>query len=203
MRTFLCLGTLLSKVTINGKLEAKCNHCQAKLVASSNNGTSHLDRHLKRSKEKIFDSLQKTLSVMRKDDGTTCIETIEFDPIVARQKIAILVVKHELQLKFVEYDAFRNLMSYTNPLAKMIRMNTLNNEILKLCQAEKAKSMALLENNDSRMAITLDMWITSNKKRGYMVVTKHFVDKSLRLQSQISRYFSYYLILCLFTFNSI
>ena len=69
-----------TKVTINGELKAKCNHCQAKLVASGHNGTSHLDRHLKRScKAKgvpsVLDSLQKTLSMMRKDDGISCIET--------------------------------------------------------------------------------------------------------------------------------
>ena len=37
-----------TKITINGELKAKCNHCRAKLVAYDNNGTLHLDRHLKR-----------------------------------------------------------------------------------------------------------------------------------------------------------
>lgn len=95
-----------SKVTINGELKAKCNHCQAKLIASNNNGTSHLDKLLKRCKAKgvpsVSNSLQKTLSMTRKDDGTTCVEIREFDPIGARQKIATLVVKHELPLNFVE-----------------------------------------------------------------------------------------------------
>ena len=53
----------LSKITIDGELKAKCNHCRGKLVASSNNGTSHLDRHLKICKAKhipkVDDSLQK------------------------------------------------------------------------------------------------------------------------------------------------
>ena len=61
-----------TKVTIDGELKAKCNHCRAKLVASSNNGTSHLDRHLKKCKGKgvpsVSNSLQKTLSVTRKDE---------------------------------------------------------------------------------------------------------------------------------------
>ncbi|XP_024046515.1 uncharacterized protein LOC112100884 [Citrus clementina] len=96
-------------------------------------------------------------SVTRKDDGTSCIETREFDPIVARQKIGTLVVKHELPFNFVENDAFRDLMSYANPLVKNLNRNTLKIEILKLYQAKKAKTMALLENNDSRVAITIDM----------------------------------------------
>ncbi|KAH9733996.1 BED-type domain-containing protein [Citrus sinensis] len=113
-------------------------------------------------KQRVFPQFliayKKTLSVTRKDDGTSCIETREFDPIVARQKIATLVVKHELPFNFVEYEAFRDLMSYANPLVKNLSRNTLKSEILKLYQAEKAKSMALLENNDSKVAITTDMW---------------------------------------------
>ena len=144
---------------------------------------------------------KKTLSVTEKDDGTTCLKMRKFDPIVIRQKIAIMVVKHELPLNFVEYDAFRDLMSYDNPLVKNLSRNTLKSEILKLYQAEKAKAMALLENNDSWVAITTDMWTTTNQKKGYMVVTGHFVDKSWRLQSQILRYFSYYLIFILIQFN--
>ena len=108
---------------------------------------------------------------MRKDDGTSCIKMREFDPIVARQKIATLVVKHELPLNFVEYDTFRDLMSYANPLVKNLSRNTLKSEIFKLYQAEKAKAMVLLENNDSRVAITTNMWTASNQKKGCMVVT--------------------------------
>ena len=38
--------------------------------------------------------------------------------------------------------------------------------------------MKLIENNDSRVAITMDMWTSSNQKRGFMSVTTHFIDKS-------------------------
>ena len=138
-----------------------------------------------------------------KDDGITCVETRKFDPIVARKKIAILVVKHELPLNFVEYDAFRDLMSYTSPLVKMMSRNTLKGEILKLYQAEKAKTMALLENNDSRVAITTDVWTTSNQKKGHIIVNGHFVDKSLRLQSRILRYLLFDVVFIYFYFNLI
>ena len=53
---------------------------------------------------------------------------------------------------------------------------------MKLYQVEKAKTMALLENNDSWGAITIDMWTATNQKKGYMVVTGHFVEKSRQLQ---------------------
>ena len=84
---------------------------------------------------------------------------------------------------FVEYDAFRDLMSYSNPLVKNLSRNTLNSKILKLYQTKKAKVMALVANNDIRVAITTNMWTASNQKKEYMFVTGHFVDKSWRLQS--------------------
>ena len=53
-----------TKVHIDGELKVKCNH---------------LDRHLKKCKANgipsVSDSLQKTLNVMSKDDGTSCVET--------------------------------------------------------------------------------------------------------------------------------
>ena len=85
----------------------------------------------------------------------------------------------------MEYDAFRDLISYANPLVKNLSRNTLKSEILKLYQTEKAKAMTFLENNDSMVRITTDMWTASNQKKGYIVVTRHFVDKSWRLQSRI------------------
>ena len=48
--------------------------------------------------------------------------------------------------------------------------------------------MKLIENNDSRVAITTDMWTSSNQKRGFMSVTTHFIDKSWTLHSLILRY---------------
>ena len=69
--------------------------------------------------------------------------------------------------------------------------NTLKSEIFKLYNFEKAKTMDVLEINDSRVAITTDLWTASNQKKGYMVVTGHFVDNSWRLQSRILRYIFY------------
>ena len=91
----------------------------------------------------------------------------------------------------MEYNAFRDLMSYSNPLVKNLSRNTLKSKILKLYQTKKAKAIALLENNDSRVAITTNMWTASNQKKEYMFVTGHFVDKSWHLQSRILKYFSY------------
>ena len=53
---------------------------------------------------------------------------------------------------------------------------------------EREKSMHAIEKNHSRIAITTDMWTSQNKKRGFMVVTAHFIDDLWRLQSRVMRY---------------
>ena len=89
-----------------------------------------------------------------------------------------MVVKHELPLSFVEYKAFRDVVDYYNPLVKPISRNTLKNEIFKLYNVEKGKAMNLLEINDSRVAITIDIWTVTNQKKDYIVVMGYFIDKS-------------------------
>ena len=65
--------------------------------------------------------------------------------------------------------------------------NTLKKEILKFYVVEKRSTAMSLENCASRVAITTDMWTASNQKKGYMVVTAHFIDRSWQLQSRILR----------------
>ena len=52
----------------------------------------------------------------------------------------------------------------------------------------REKSMHEIEKNWSRIAITTDMWTSQNKRRGFMVVTAHFIDDLWRLQSRVMRY---------------
>ena len=89
----------------------------------------------------------------------------------------------------MEYKAFRDFVDYCNPLVKPISRNTLKNEIFKLYNVEKAKTMNLLEINNSMVEITTEMWTACNQKKGYMVVTGHFIDNIWHLQSLILRYF--------------
>ena len=64
--------------------------------------------------------------------------------------------------------------------------------------------MDLLGNNKRRIAITTGMW-TSNQKKGYMVITAHFIDDAWILQSRVLRYslnnLIYFYVLLKFNFN--
>ncbi|CAI9288955.1 unnamed protein product [Lactuca saligna] len=44
---------------------------------------------------------------------------------------------------------------------------------------------ALVTENASRIALTSDMWTTSNQKKGYMAITTHYIYVNWKLQNQI------------------
>ncbi|KAH9723471.1 BED-type domain-containing protein [Citrus sinensis] len=181
-----------TKVTINGEKKAKCMHCNAILEAKYTSGTTSLNRHVKscfsRNQPKIQEALQGSLKVLKREDGSCDIGFDSFDPKVLRSLIARMVVMHELPLKFVEYKGFREMMAHANPVVKPMSRNTLKSEISKLYHIEKIKTLHMLEKNQGRVAITTDLWTASNQKKGYMVVTAHFIDNSWKLHSRILRF---------------
>ncbi|XP_052290823.1 zinc finger BED domain-containing protein RICESLEEPER 3-like [Citrus sinensis] len=166
-------------------------HCNAILEAKYTSGTTSLNRHVKscfsNKQLKIREALQGSLKVLKREDGSCDIGFDSFDPNVLQSLIARMVVMHELPLTFVECKGFRETMADANPVVKPISRNTLENEILKLYHIEKVKTLNLLEKNHSRVAITTDLWTSSNQKKRYMVVTAHFIDNSWKLHSRILR----------------
>ena len=98
-----------------------------------------------------------------------------------------MIIFHELPLSFAEYQGFRDLMKLVQLTLDKISKNTIKNEILKLYDVERSKTMNLLDVCEHRIAITTNMWTTSNQKKGYMVVTAHYINKLWVLWSRIMR----------------
>ena len=84
-----------------------------------------------------------------------------------------MIILHDYPLSMVEHRGFRDFTTIIQPL-----FNTVKKHILNIYGEERDKVMKLIENNDSRVAITTDMWTSSNQKRGFMFVTTHFIYKS-------------------------
>ncbi|KAF1894378.1 hypothetical protein Lal_00027137 [Lupinus albus] len=62
--------------------------------------------------------------------------------------------------------------------------------------------MTFISKNQSRFAITTDMWTASNQNKGYMAITTHFIDDSWVLQSRlVSEVLSNFLYECLLDWN--
>ncbi|KAL9426799.1 hypothetical protein AB3S75_033559 [Citrus x aurantiifolia] len=187
--------------TINGEMKAVCNHCGKGFAGQQSSGTSHLLNHIDRYPKRMQESApapapasspsQASKVYKKKDAETSVISAFDptaFDKSLARQKIARMIIMHELPLRFVEYEGFRDLMSFVQPLLGKICRNTVKKKFFKLFDFEKAKTMALLGDITSKVSITTNMWTSSNQKKGYMVVTAHFIDNSWTLRNRILRY---------------
>uniref|UniRef100_A0A2N9GPW5 BED-type domain-containing protein n=1 Tax=Fagus sylvatica TaxID=28930 RepID=A0A2N9GPW5_FAGSY len=176
---------------VEGKMKAQCNYCKKHLLGESKQGTNHLRTHLERCPSlKLRGDLRR--QVMMKEQGKAnkkvSASPYNFDQEGSREDLAHMVIMHEYPLAMVDHVGFRKFVSGLQPNFKLVSRNTLKRDILKIYDYEKQKSMAKIDNNGSRVAITTDMWTSSNKKRGFMVVTGHYINDSWILESQIMRF---------------
>ncbi|CAN1763663.1 hypothetical protein LINPERHAP1_LOCUS8925 [Linum perenne] len=61
-----------------------------------------------------------------------------------------------------------------------VSSNTIKKEIFTLYELTKIKIQREIHGNRGRVAVTTDMWTSTNQKRGYIAITAHYVDKSLK-----------------------
>ena len=106
----------------------------------------------------------------------------------ARKDLACAIIMHECPLSIVNHVGFRRFLATLQPQFQCPSRNTIKKEIFNVYDFEKSIVMKLLDTNEGRVAITLDMWTASNQKKGYMAVTAHYIDSSWTLQSRILRY---------------
>ncbi|CAA0830840.1 Unknown protein [Striga hermonthica] len=60
----------------------------------------------------------------------------------------------------------------------MVTRNEIKKDCLKVYENLKEFVVRVLELDQSRVAITTDMWTSSHKKRGFMAITAHYVDNN-------------------------
>ena len=114
------------------------------------------------------------------------IDGFTFDQNITREKLAHAIILHEYPFSIVGHVAFKDFASSLQPLFKMVSLNTIKDDIIKIYEVEKGKMSSYLEKIDTIIAITTDMW-TSNQKIGYMAITVHYIDASWLLHHCIVR----------------
>ena len=97
-------------------------------------------------------------------------------------ELANMIIFHEYLMTIVDYLGFKNFYNALQPLFKVVFHNTIRSDIMKLYNVETEKTMKMLSNNSSWIAITIDIWTSSIQNRSYMVVTAHYIDDSWNLQ---------------------
>ena len=122
-----------------------------------------------------------------KVDGTMSLNPYQFNQVKVRSNLAHMVILHEYSLSMVDHIGFREFVGSFQLLFKLVSRNTLKSDIHKIYDNEREKALKMMNNNGSRMAITTDMWTSSNKKREFMVIAAHFIDHTWTLQSWVLR----------------
>lgn len=180
------------RVIINEEIKSQCNYCKKLLAGKSTNGTSTMKQHLNRCpKRRLVGDIRQ---MFIKPDLKGVLSSGPYDEKKGREKLGKMIIMHDYPLSMVEHSGFKDFTNTIQPLFKCPSRNTLKNDIMRIYSEERDKVMSLIENIDSsRVAITTDMWTSSNQKRGFMAVTAHFIDKSWTLHSKILRYDKYFL----------
>ena len=73
---------------------------------------------------------------------------------------------------------------------------TTKSDIMKAYETKKTSMLSCLEKNESRIALTSDLWTANYQLKGYMALTAHYIDANWKLQNQIIRliFLFYYLL---------
>ena len=166
-------------------------------------GTNHLRKHMDKCVRKYQPDIQNVILQGNISGGLSIYNRDTFDRNVAKEKMAKAIIMHELPLSYVEWVGIRDYNDYLNPLVGHFSRNTIKAECIRIHDVERIKTMKMLESIESKVAITTDTW-TSNTKKGYMVVTVHYIDNHWKLHNRIIRYnhnlldFQLYIMLILY-----
>jgi hypothetical protein len=108
------------------------------------------------------------------------------DKELADRKLIDWIVNHSQPFSVVEQSDFVQYSAILQPEYSVSSRNTVRNKILARWQIEKNRVRAKLKADlsGSRCGLTTDMW-TSAAKRGYMVVTIHYIDSEWEMKSLI------------------
>ncbi|KAJ1376472.1 Zinc finger, BED-type [Sesbania bispinosa] len=171
-----------TKKVVNGVDKAECNYCKKLLGGSSKNGTKHLHQHMDICvQKKIAMRGQKKgqpILLTEMTQGRQELVAVSYDPDNARKEFGCAIIMHDYPLSIVEHISFMRYSAALQPMFQVPCRNTIKKEILKIYECEKSVVSKMLDTNDGRVAITSDMWTTSNQKKGYMAITAHYIDGS-------------------------
>ncbi|KAI3984966.1 hypothetical protein MKX01_004734, partial [Papaver californicum] len=115
-------------------VQGKCKHCNHKLNAKSANGTSSLNKHLKscglfKTEQKQLNQIFLKASV--KEDGAVAAYNFKFNQEVTRDRIARMIILHELPFSMVEYVGFRMVLTSLQPNFKLVKRHTERSDCMK------------------------------------------------------------------------
>ncbi|XP_038993039.1 zinc finger BED domain-containing protein RICESLEEPER 2-like [Hibiscus syriacus] len=185
--------THFTRKRVGKEIKVECNYCNKQLTGGPRAGTSHLTEHANKCVKRKCLNIQQTrlFGTQAKDGGsndTLSLAPYEFRQHKGRKDLAEMVILHEYPLTIVEHYGFRKYSNTLQPSFKVLLRNTTNKDIMQRYETEKEGISALLIKTNSMIALTTDMWTSSNQRKRYMAVTAHFIDNGWKLQSRTLRF---------------
>ncbi|CAN1799541.1 Putative AC transposase [Linum perenne] len=95
---------------------------------------------------------------------------------------------HDYPLSIVDHHYTNIFLTDLQPQFRVPCRNTIKKEILGMYEIERVKIKKKIDANIGRIAITTDMWTATIQKKGYMVVTSHYVDNNWHLRNHLLQF---------------
>ncbi|KAF1874153.1 hypothetical protein Lal_00041598 [Lupinus albus] len=162
------------KIKVNGVDKAECKYCRKQLDGSSRNGTKHLHNHMELCVQKKImtrghDKGQSFL-LPKALQGKQELEVGTYDTENTKIELQNAIIMHDYPLSILDHVAFRRYSDTLQPLFQVPSRNTIKKETFKVYDFERECAMKMLDSHEGRVAITSDMWTSSNQKRGFIYV---------------------------------
>ncbi|KAJ9541400.1 hypothetical protein OSB04_027906 [Centaurea solstitialis] len=104
-------------------------------------------------------------------NGKTSLVSKAFDAQASREDIANMIILHDYPISIVEHWGFRKYSNGLEASFKVPCRRTTKSDIMKVYETKKAFTLSCLEKNESRIALTLNLWTASYQLKGYMALT--------------------------------
>ena len=168
---------------------AKCNYYNNQLTGRANDGTTHLKDHFKNCPRRVTRDIRQHILVpdQKASDGKASMRKYSFNAELSRDDLAKMITIHDYPLSIVEHYGFRKYSEGLQPLFRVPCRTTTKSDIMKIYETQRGYTLRCLEENESRIALTSDMWTASNQMKGYMAIAAHYIDANWSLQNRIIR----------------
>ena len=185
-----------SEEMFDGQLNYVCLLCKdkGKVQRWKTRSTSNFRKHLNKAHSDQYSRDEKQSKLQRfgfqggkrpRRNSSTALTMEELRCV--DMKLVDWVVNHSQPLSVVDQSDFVEMMALASRQGYNVpSRNTLRSKVLKRWEEQKKKVRMALESDlrGRRCGLTTDMW-TSAAKRGYMVVTMHYIDQQWTMRSVI------------------
>lgn len=170
------MGTLRKR---SDDLKAVYLYCGAQLQTKF--GTSSLRSHTAESCRLIEDSCRKRFLSTMKSKPEPCFM---FDPKVCRDLMVKFCIHAEIPFLKFKDPYLQPWIDSMQPAFQLIGRHTIQNDAKKMYEDMKKAIEVELQNLDSRISLTSDMW-TSSQSLGYMSITAHYITEEFNYKKKI------------------